>query len=175
MKKESEDSVETPGLLALRVLLVSEDLLETEDSPVPMDYQVQKVLKEIGEFRVHQAQKVLLEIQVAQESLVCQVQGVSQAHQESKGQKASQDHLVHQVKMVVRAPQDPSEIGGQQELWEFQAPKALMAILGKQGNRDLLESQVKGVLQEKMEKLVQQDLQVQLALQETEENRDLQV
>lgn len=155
--------------------MVNEDLLEIEDSPVLMDYQVQKVLKEIGEFLVHQARKVLLVIQVAQESLVCQVQGDSQVHQESKGQKASQDHLVHQVKTVVQALQDPSETGGQQELWEFQAQKASMVILGKQGNRDLLESQVKGVLQEKMGKLVQQDLQVQLVLQETEENRDLQV
>lgn len=175
VRKESEDSVETPALLALQVLLVNEDLPETEDFLVLMDYQVQRVLKEIVEFLVHQAQKVLSEILVAQESLVCQVQGVSLVHQESKGQKASQVHWVHQVKTVVQALQDPSETGVPQELWEFQAPRASMVIPGKQGNRDLLESQVKGVLQEKMEKLVQQDLQVQLVLQETEENRDLQV
>lgn len=79
------------------------------------------------------------------------------------------------MRMVVQDLQDPSETEDLQERWEYQAPRALMGILVKRENRDLLEWQVKEVLLEKMEKLVLQDLRVQLAWQETEENRGLQV
>ena len=49
VRKESEDNVEILGLLALLVLLVREELLVTEDSPVLMGSQDLRVLKEIEE------------------------------------------------------------------------------------------------------------------------------
>lgn len=175
VRKESEGSVETPALSALSVPLVREELLVTEDSQVLTGCQDQRVLKEIVAFLVHPGRKALWEILDARESLVCRVQGVLLVHQESKGQKASRDHWVHQVRMVVQALQDPLETEDPQELWEYQAPRALTVIQVKQGNRDLQECPVKEVLLEKTEKLVLQDLRVQLVLRETEESRDLQV
>lgn len=59
VKKESEDHVETPALLALPVPLEREDLLVTEDSLVLMGCQDLRVLKEIVEHLAHQDQKLL--------------------------------------------------------------------------------------------------------------------
>lgn len=101
-------------------------------------------------------QKVLPETQGVQENLVYQVQGVLLVPQESRGQRASQDHWALQVKMVVQAPQGPLETEDPQEPWEYQAPKASMGTQERQVNRDLQECQVKEVLQEKMEKLALQ-------------------
>lgn len=59
VRKESEDHVVIPGLWALLVPLVREELLVTEDSRVLMGYQDLRVLKEIEEYLAHQAPKVL--------------------------------------------------------------------------------------------------------------------
>lgn len=58
MRKESEDHVETPALLALLVPSVREELLETEGSLVLMGCQDQRVLKEIVAHLAQEGQKV---------------------------------------------------------------------------------------------------------------------
>lgn len=175
VKKESEDNVETPDLSALMVPSVKEELLATEDSLVLMGCQDLRVHKEIVEHLVHQGQKVLWETLDVQENLVYQVQGVSRVPLESREPRASRDHWEHQVKMVVQALQGPLETEGPQESWECQARRALMVTQERQVNKDLKEWQVKEVLLGKMEKLALLAPLAQLVLQETEENRDLQV
>lgn len=175
VKKESEDNVETPALSALQVPSEREGLLVTEDSLVPMGCQDLRVLKEIVEHLAHQGQKVLWETLGVQENLVCQVQGVSRVPLESREQRASQDHWVPQVKMVVQALQGPLETEGPREPWECQAPRALLATQERQVNKDLREWQVKEVLLGKMEKLALLAPLAHLVSQETEESRDLRV
>lgn len=77
--------------------------------------------------------------------------------------------------MVVPALQGPSETEDQQELWECQAPKASTVTQERLANKDLLECQVKEVLQGKMEKLALLALLAPLVSQVKEESRDLQV
>lgn len=60
VKRESVASVETLALLVLKGVLVREDLLATEDSPVLMVCQDQRVPKVIVEFLAHMDQKVPL-------------------------------------------------------------------------------------------------------------------
>lgn len=175
MRKESEANVEILVLLAPMVLLVREDLLVTEDSPVLMGSQDLRVLKEIAEHLDHQDPKLLWEILAVQENLVYQVQGVLLAPLESKGLRASQDHWVPQVRMAVQALQGPLETEVQLGPWEFQALRDSMVIQERQVNRDLLECQVKEVLLEKMEKLVLLVPLARLVLQEKEESKGLQV
>lgn len=103
------------------------------------------------------------------------MQGVLLVPLESREQRASQDHWEPQVKMVVQALQGPLETEGQQEPWEYQAPRASMATQERQVNKDLQECLVKEVLLAKMEKLALLVPLAQLVLQETEESRDLQV
>lgn len=103
------------------------------------------------------------------------MQGVLPVPLESREQRESQDHWVPQVKMVVQAPQGPLETEDLQEPWEGQAPRASTVTQERQVNKDLRECRVKGVLLEKMEKLVLQAHLAHLVSQETEESRDLQV
>lgn len=175
VKKESEDHAETPALSALPVPSVRGDLLVTEDSLVLMGCQDPRVLKEIVEHLDHQGQKVLEETLGVQENLVYQVQGVSLVPLESREQRASQDHWVPQVKMVVQAPQGPLETEGPQESWECQALKASTATQERQVNKDLRGCQVKEDLLGKTEKSAPLAPPAHLASQETEESRDLQV
>lgn len=103
------------------------------------------------------------------------MQGVLLVPLESKGQRASQDHWVPQVRMVVQALQGPLETEVPQELWEYQAPKASLVTQERQVNKDLQECQVKEVLLGKMEKLGLLDPLAHLVLQETEESKALPV
>lgn len=103
------------------------------------------------------------------------MQGVLLVPLESREQRASQDHWVPQVKMVVQALQGRLETEDPQESWECLAPRASMVTQERQVNKDLQEWQVKEVLLEKMEKLALLVPLVPLVSQETEESRDLQV
>lgn len=103
------------------------------------------------------------------------MQGVLLVLLESRGQRASQDRWVPQVRTVVQALQGPLETEAPQESWESQAPRASMVTQERQVNKDLQEWQVKEVLQEKMEKLALLVPPGHLVLQETEESKDLQV
>lgn len=76
MRRESEDLEEIPVLLDLTVLSGRGDLLETEDSPVLMDYPDPRVPKATVGHPVHLAQKERLVILVVLENLVYQVPGV---------------------------------------------------------------------------------------------------
>lgn len=103
------------------------------------------------------------------------MQGVLLVPLESREQRASQDHWVPQVKMVVQALQGPLETEALQESWEGRAPRASVVIQEKQVNKDLLECRVKEVLLGKMERLALLAPQAPMVSQETEESRDLQV
>lgn len=103
------------------------------------------------------------------------MQGVLLVPLESREQRASQDHWVHQVKMVVQALQGPLETEGLQESWEGQAPRASVVTQERQVNKDLQECQVKEVPLEKMEKLALLVPLAPLESRETEESRDPQV
>lgn len=175
VKKESEDSAETPALWAPSAPSAREELLVTEDSLVLMGCQDLRVLKEIVEYPAHQGQKALLETRGVQENLVYQVQGVLLVLLESREQRASQDHWVPQVKMVVPALQGPLETEGPRESWECQAPRASMVTQERRVNKAQQECQVKEVLLGKMEKLALLAPPAPRASQVTEESRDLQV